>query len=238
MTIAHEAATRTEHPASRVLPGRRRGGEGRAWTLALALALGAVSCSTVGPYFTRAIAGRVRVVANLYDVDGNPTGQQRIEDADGVQVYLLGDGAVDSTRTVAGAYRFEHVGPGHYAAAVGMHGVSTDTTGEVTLSARDVVVSDTLVLTTEDGMQSSPNPSSFMVSIRFSVPTTIDGTLQVVTLGGGVKRTAYSGPLVAGAHIVTWDGRDDGGQYLPAGTYGVTVHAGAVRLADVIIRSP
>ena len=239
MTIEHGVATRIERPASSVRPRHRRGAGRRAFALGAALAaLGTVACSSVVPYFHRAITGRVRVVANLFDVDGMPTGQRRIENADGVLVYLLGEGVVDSARTVAGQYRFKHVGPGQYAVAVGVHGVATDTTGQVTLSVSDVAMSDTLVLTSEGGMQSTPNPSSFMVSIRFTLPSTTDGTLQLVTLAGTVVHTLYAGPLVAGAHIVNWDGRNDAAQLVAAGSYGVTLHAGAERQADVIIREP
>ena len=46
-------------------------------------ALVSVSCSSGAPYFHSAITGRVRVVANLFDVDGTPMGQRRFEDADG-----------------------------------------------------------------------------------------------------------------------------------------------------------
>jgi hypothetical protein len=130
------------------------------------------------------------------------------------------------------------VGPGRYVVAVGVHGVATDSTGEITVTTSDVAASDTLELASEGGMQSTPNPSSFMVSIRFTLPSTTDGTPQLVTLAGTVVHTLYAGPLVAGGHIVNWDGRNDAAQLVAAGSYGVTLHAGGERQADVIIREP
>jgi hypothetical protein len=237
--VTHERAHPME-PLGTPSPHRARGAGSRALTCAGALAaLVSTSCSSsVAPFSNRAITGRVRVVANLFDVDGAPTGQRRIENADGIQVYLLGEGIADSTRTVAGQYQFTHVGPGRYVAAVGVHGVATDSTGEITVITSDVAVSDTLELASEGGMQSSPNPSSFTVSIRFTIPSDADGTLQVVNLAGTLVHTPYAGHLVAGVHIVNWDGRNGAGQLVAVGPYGVTLLAGAVRQADVIIREP
>ena len=87
-------------------------------------------------------------------------------------------------------------------------------------------------------MQTTPNPSSFAASIRFSIPSDADGTLQLVTLAGTLVHTLYAGRLVAGVHIVNWDGRNNAGQFVAAGTYVATLHAGAERQADVIIREP
>ncbi|MHB9027978.1 MAG: FlgD immunoglobulin-like domain containing protein [Candidatus Latescibacterota bacterium] len=36
---------------------------------------------------------------------------------------------------------------------------------------------------------------------------------------GGKVRTLFSGPMSAGGHTVTWDGRDDSGKPVASGVY-------------------
>ncbi len=61
----------------------------------------------------------------------------------------------------------------------------------------------------------SPNPSSGLVSLSFSVPSDLDGTsgdVKIFDLSGREIATVFSGRLTAGQRAVAWDGRDAAGQ--------------------------
>ena len=65
-----------------------------------------------------------------------------------------------------------------------------------------------------------PNPFNPATTIPLSVP---DGTeavdVAIYNLLGQLVRQVWSGPLVAGEHRLTWDGRDDKGQPVASGAY-------------------
>jgi hypothetical protein len=63
-----------------------------------------------------------------------------------------------------------------------------------------------------------PSVSVAPVSVSYSVPKSGSATLRVIDLSGRVVRTLLAGP-VAGSGSVTWDGRDDAGNPVPAGGY-------------------
>jgi photosystem II stability/assembly factor-like uncharacterized protein len=67
--------------------------------------------------------------------------------------------------------------------------------------------------------QNAPNPFNPMTTIRFSLPARGDVRLQVFDVRGRLVRTLVDGARLAGAHEVTWDGRDDRGAGVASGVY-------------------
>jgi hypothetical protein len=66
-----------------------------------------------------------------------------------------------------------------------------------------------------------PNPISFAPGARFefALPRAGETTLDVYDAAGRLVRQLVAGPLPAGSHAASWDGRDSGGQPAPAGVY-------------------
>ena len=65
-----------------------------------------------------------------------------------------------------------------------------------------------------------PNPFNPATTIPLSVPNgaeTVD--VAIYNLLGQLVRQVWSGPLAAGEHRLTWDGRDDKGQPVASGAY-------------------
>ena len=65
-----------------------------------------------------------------------------------------------------------------------------------------------------------PNPFNPATTIPLSVPDgagTVD--VAIYNLLGQLVRQVWSGPLAAGEHRLTWDGRDDKGQLVASGAY-------------------
>lgn len=68
--------------------------------------------------------------------------------------------------------------------------------------------------------QNTPNPMrGSSTSISFSLPRAGDVRLEVFRLDGGRVRTLVNGARSAGPQSVIWDGRDDHGHAVKAGTY-------------------
>ncbi len=63
--------------------------------------------------------------------------------------------------------------------------------------------------------------------IELSLPRRADVRLEVLDVRGARVRTLHEGPLEAGAHTRTWDGRDAAGHEAPAGVYLVRAAEGA-----------
>jgi endonuclease I len=86
--------------------------------------------------------------------------------------------------------------------------------------------------------QNAPNPFNPSTVIRFSLDRKVrDGSLRVYDVTGRLVRTLHDGPLAAGPHKVTWDGRDEAGARMASGTYLVRLLAGRqilVRKATLI----
>jgi hypothetical protein len=68
-------------------------------------------------------------------------------------------------------------------------------------------------------LQSYPNPFNPQTRIAFSLPTPGKVSLAVFDMRGRLVRTLVDDSLAAGAHTVTWDGRDAVGASMPSGTY-------------------
>jgi hypothetical protein len=68
--------------------------------------------------------------------------------------------------------------------------------------------------------QSRPNPFRTDTVIRYSLDRPASAArLAVYDIQGRLVRTLAAGASTAGAHVVVWDGRDDGGRSVPAGVY-------------------
>lgn len=71
-------------------------------------------------------------------------------------------------------------------------------------------------------LAASPNPFSNGTELRFSLGSAAAGSnvrLSLVDASGRVVRTLVNGSLPAGAHTISWDGRDDRGRAVGAGVF-------------------
>uniref|UniRef100_A0A832I0I3 T9SS type A sorting domain-containing protein n=1 Tax=Eiseniibacteriota bacterium TaxID=2212470 RepID=A0A832I0I3_UNCEI len=64
-----------------------------------------------------------------------------------------------------------------------------------------------------------PNPARSAVHLRFALPRPLEATLRVHDVHGRLVRRLMQGPLAAGWHGATWDGRDEAGRTAPPGMY-------------------
>ncbi len=83
---------------------------------------------------------------------------------------------------------------------------------------------------------SFPNPSSAKARIDYSVPTRGPVTLRLLDVSGREVRVLVDGQVTAGAHQVTWDGRDGRGRPMPAGAYFYELTANGQRSTRKIVR--
>jgi hypothetical protein len=67
--------------------------------------------------------------------------------------------------------------------------------------------------------QNEPNPFGTGTTIRYSLPHEGKVQLHVYNVEGRLVRTLVDGMVPAGAHAVTWDGRDTQGARLSSGVY-------------------
>ncbi len=81
-----------------------------------------------------------------------------------------------------------------------------------------------------------PNPFNPTTTIAFTLPADGNVTVDVLDLQGRRVRTLVSGQRTAGEHLVTWDGRDDGGRPAASGTYLVrATGAGMVTFHKIVL---
>ncbi len=74
--------------------------------------------------------------------------------------------------------------------------------------------------------QNYPNPFNPRTAIRFSVPQTMQVRLDIFDIRGRRVRKLYQGVVDAGAHQLTWDGRDESGKTAASGVYVYRLRAG------------
>jgi flagellar hook assembly protein FlgD len=68
--------------------------------------------------------------------------------------------------------------------------------------------------------QNVPNPFNPTTVIHYDVPAGQGKvTIRIFDVGGRLVRTLLDDPQSAGQKIVTWNGRDDGGQSVASGVY-------------------
>jgi len=68
-------------------------------------------------------------------------------------------------------------------------------------------------------LQASPNPFNARTKVHFALPQAGQATLAVYDLKGRRVRTLLDGPIRAGKHSVSWDGRDGRGADVASGVY-------------------
>ncbi|HEY6572668.1 MAG TPA: FlgD immunoglobulin-like domain containing protein, partial [Candidatus Eisenbacteria bacterium] len=71
-----------------------------------------------------------------------------------------------------------------------------------------------------------PNPTRGAASIPFTLDRAAATRVQIVDVSGRLVRTVASRSLPAGAHSVSWDGKDQGGRPAASGVYFAVVRAG------------
>jgi hypothetical protein len=74
-----------------------------------------------------------------------------------------------------------------------------------------------------------PNPFNPQVTIAWEAPAGIDVGVTVYDAAGRRVREVWRGPVAADEGRATWDGRDDTGRTVAAGSYVYVVNAGAHR---------
>jgi hypothetical protein len=65
----------------------------------------------------------------------------------------------------------------------------------------------------------SPNPFGVRTQLGFETPRPVSARLEVYDVAGRLVRILLDGPVGAGRHVATWDGRDDDGHSVAAGVY-------------------
>jgi hypothetical protein len=68
-------------------------------------------------------------------------------------------------------------------------------------------------------VRAHPNPFNPAVSLDFSLERGADTSLTIYDVAGRRVIELVRGPLAAGAHTATWDGRHDSGRAMPSGVY-------------------
>jgi hypothetical protein len=80
----------------------------------------------------------------------------------------------------------------------------------------------------EAGINSAyPNPFSESMSITYKVKVFSVVEIEVINMSGQKVKTLISKKQISGTYSVTWDGRDENSNLLPAGTYIVCMKTGA-----------
>ncbi len=76
--------------------------------------------------------------------------------------------------------------------------------------------------------QNTPNPFSTRTSITYAIPRgPVPVFLGIFNVQGGLVRTLIHESQSPGTFTVTWDGRDDNGQYVKTGVYFTKFSAGS-----------
>jgi hypothetical protein len=67
--------------------------------------------------------------------------------------------------------------------------------------------------------QNTPNPFRGGTAIDFELPRASHANLRIYDARGALMRTVADASMAAGAHTMTWDGRDESGNRVAAGVY-------------------
>jgi flagellar hook assembly protein FlgD len=79
-----------------------------------------------------------------------------------------------------------------------------------------------------------PNPFAFSTDVPFTLDRRGYALLRIHDASGRVLRTLLDGELPAGERRVTWDGRTDGGQRVPAGIYLLNLQVDGVTVSQKV----
>jgi hypothetical protein len=84
-------------------------------------------------------------------------------------------------------------------------------------------------------LAASPNPMAGSGGIRFVLAEQGWTRLALYDVAGRRVRTLVRGTLVAGPHVVPWDGRNDRGAVLPAAVYFARLESGSTTLSTKVV---
>lgn len=85
-------------------------------------------------------------------------------------------------------------------------------------------------------LSAEPNPFGSVTTIRFELPVASRIRLTVHDVGGRELSTLMEEDRIAGAHVISWNGRSPTGRALPQGVYFLRLQAGAVEKTSRIVR--
>ena len=83
-----------------------------------------------------------------------------------------------------------------------------------------------------------PNPFASQTTISFAVPNALansPASLRVYDATGALVRTLHDGPVTAGHHVTTWDGRNETGQQVGTGVYFYELNIAKEHLTEQMI---
>jgi hypothetical protein len=81
----------------------------------------------------------------------------------------------------------------------------------------------------------APNPVSSNTVIRFNLPTAADISLDIYDGLGARHRVVAAGRHAAGSYGESWDGTDEFGNRLPAGTYFIRLTVGGKAITKQVV---
>ncbi|MFN0149305.1 MAG: FlgD immunoglobulin-like domain containing protein [bacterium] len=73
----------------------------------------------------------------------------------------------------------------------------------------------------------APNPFQRQTTIAFDLPQSASASVSVYNVSGALVRTLLDGPIAAGRHAVSWEGRDDRGGEVAQGVYVLRLESGS-----------
>ena len=79
-----------------------------------------------------------------------------------------------------------------------------------------------------------PNPFNPNTKIRYQLPEAGNISVEIYNMMGQKVKSLFAGSQVAGAHVVNWDGTNDAGQTVSAGTYVYRLKAGEFEASRTI----
>jgi FG-GAP repeat/FlgD Ig-like domain len=88
----------------------------------------------------------------------------------------------------------------------------------------------------ELALAAGPNPWHETVTLRFTIPVGAPVDVDVFDVTGRRVRRLVSGPLAAGEHVTSWDGRDTRGDEAGAGVYFARVTSGDAHVVRTLVR--
>ncbi|MBD3335380.1 MAG: PEGA domain-containing protein, partial [Candidatus Eisenbacteria bacterium] len=169
-------------------------------------------------------------------------------DPGGAVLTLAGTGYTVETSDPAGAFGWSGIFPGTYTLTAEKSGyVSAETEVAVTDggTAQVEIVLEPLSSDVEPpagttrplSLQVAPNPALTETIVRLYLPRPIHGSLSVCAVDGRrVATLLSSGPIPAGEHVLTWNGRDDRGRPTGAGIYLIRLQAGSLGVTERLVR--
>lgn len=184
------------------------------------------------PFMGSRLAGTITLLAERTDPNGTVLEPMADASATGVRVRTLTfAGLRDSSTSVNGDFAVP-VGMGFNWLVIGPSAATSDTLGPWFIGKAGVR-GLRLRLQGKGTVAACPNPvqQGAALAIRFNVGPAERIVVRIRTLDGRSARTLYDGVLVAGAHAVAWDTKDDGGFPVPAGAYWLTCEGGGAASA-------